>query len=93
MKTLESFDFGRSSDRGTYDWDVILNGNINVLEKGSDFTCKPQTLKMRARQVAKKKGLRVQTSNDKDGNIVIRAYKPEPGTETTPPRPRKQRSK
>ena len=90
MKTLESFDFGRSSDRGTYDWDTILNGKINVLEAGKDFTCKPATIKMRARAVAKKKGLRVQVTSDKDGNVVIRAYKPEPSTVTSAPRRRRK---
>ena len=78
MKTLESFDFGRSNvDRSTYDWDTILDGNINVLEKGKDFTSKPGTFKMRARQVAKKLGLKVNTASDKDGNIIIQAYKPD----------------
>ena len=77
MKTLESFDFGRSVDRSTYDWDTILNGNVNVLEAGKDFTSKPQTLKMRARQVAKKLGLKVNTASDKEGNVIIQAYKPD----------------
>lgn len=78
MKTLESFDFGRSNvDRSTYDWDTILDGNINVLEKGKDFTSKPGTFKMRARQVAKKLGLKVNTASDKEGNIIVQAYKPD----------------
>ena len=77
MKTLESFDFGRSVDRSTYDWDTILNGNVNVLEAGKDFTSKPGTLKMRARTVAKKLGLKVNTASDKEGNVIIQAYKPD----------------
>lgn len=75
MKTLESFEFARSAARSTYDWDTILNGNINVLEAGKDFTCKAGTLKMRARAVAKKNGLKVKLSSDKDGNVILKAYK------------------
>lgn len=77
MKTLESFDFGRSVDRSTYDWDSILNGEVNVLEAGKDFTCKAGTLKMRARAVAKKLGKKIRTGKDKDGNVVVQAYKPD----------------
>lgn len=93
MKTLESFDFGRSSDRSTYDWNAILNGSINVLTPGEDFTCKAATLKMRARAVAKKKGLKVQVTSTKEGDVVIRAYKPEAGTDTTAPKRRRKDSK
>jgi len=74
MKTLDSFDFGSSVGRSSYDWDTILNGDINVLEAGVDFDCKPGTVKQRARTVAAKMGLKVRASNDKDGNIVIQSY-------------------
>lgn len=73
MKTLENFDFGSQVGRSSYDWDSILNGEINVLVAGEDFDCKPQTVKQRARQVAEKMGLKVRTGT-KDGNIVIQAY-------------------
>ena len=76
MKTLESFDFGRQSSRGTYDWDTILDGEIHVLETGKDFSCKPVTIKTRARAVAKKMNLSVRTGTDKNGNVVIQSYEP-----------------
>lgn len=75
MKTLASFEFARSAARSTYDWDTILNGSINVLEVGKDFTCKAATVKMRARAVAKKAGMKVRLSSDKDGNVIIQAYR------------------
>jgi len=75
MKTLKNFDFG-GSNRGSYDWDAILNGKINQMEAGKDFTCKPATLVSRARAVAKKRGLKIKSAMDKKtGHVVIQSYK------------------
>lgn len=75
MKTLDSFDFGRTTSvaRSQYDWDTILDGKIHSLTPGSDFDCKPVTMKTRVRAVAKKMGLGVRVATTKEGDIVIQA--------------------
>ena len=76
MKTLDTFDFGRSVGRSSYDWDAILNGDINVLEAGTDFECKASTIKTRVRSVAKKMGLKVRVGTNKDGDVIVQGFKP-----------------
>jgi len=78
MKTLDSFDFGSQSSRGQYDWDSILDGDIHVFVEEKDYTCKTSTFISRARAVASKRGLSLKTAKDKDGNVVMQAYKKTP---------------
>jgi len=73
MKTLESFDFGRATS-SKYDWDAILNGEINVMEVGKDFEGKVAALRARVRAVAKKSGLSVKTALTKNGDLVVQSY-------------------
>lgn len=77
MKTLDEFDFGTQTRRSQYDWDEILNGEINVLEAGKDFECKPITIKSRARVVAKERGLACRVRETKNGDVVVQSYEPD----------------
>lgn len=68
-KKLESFDFG-SSTKTAHDWDQYLDGSVWQLVQGSDFTCKLSTIGSLARLNAKKRGVTVRVSIDKDNQTV-----------------------
>lgn len=55
-----------------YKWDEILNGNINVLEQGTDYDCKTAGFVMQIRNVAKKKGVRVKIKTGQ-GQVIVQA--------------------
>ena len=75
MKTLKNFEFDGAS-RSTYDWNMLLNGKIYEMESGVDFTCKSVAFVSLARSTAKKRGLKVQIANQKNGNVVIQMIGP-----------------
>lgn len=72
--TLAEFTFsgGVAQNKGTHDWDNLLDGQIWQLEAGKDFNCKVSTFASLARNQAKKKGLGLHT-NKVEGGIVIQA--------------------
>ena len=79
MKVLDKFDFPTfgSGSREQRDWELLLDGKIRELTKGTDYECKSQTLAMQARAAAKKRGLKVRASAKKDGDtVILQAYKP-----------------
>ncbi|GIW60099.1 MAG: hypothetical protein KatS3mg087_1165 [Patescibacteria group bacterium] len=86
MKKLEKFEFGRTVERSKYDWDKLLSGEVLLLEKGKDFTCTASAFVMRARMVAKKKGLVLRSKRLENGDIVIQAV---PRLETMKAKPTK----
>jgi hypothetical protein len=73
MKTLKAFDFPDRGDRGTYDWEKLLDGKIYQLEQGKDFQCKPATIITMARNQAKKAGKGLKAVKVENG-VVIQAY-------------------
>ena len=77
MRTLDSLP-KRSGRSATYDWDSILNGNVNVLAKGDDFDCEVKSFESQARRTAAERGLKVEIRtgpNDDlaDGELAIQA--------------------
>lgn len=77
MQVLKSFEFKSSGStiKAVYEWDTILDGNIRKLEEGKDFKCKPQTFRMMAGKVARKRKLGVRV-NKVDGGLVVQAFTP-----------------
>lgn len=73
-KRLASYAF-QSNRRSAYDWNVLLDRSIWVLYPGEDFTCTSKSLAAQASGAAFKRGLRVHTSIQDDGSVVIQAYK------------------
>lgn len=63
---------GGAQKKSKYDWDQILNGEINVLEQGTDYDCKSQALSMQIRNVAKRKGIKVRVAV-RQGKVVVQA--------------------
>lgn len=78
MKALKSFDFG-SSNRGSYDWDKILDGGIYELIQGQDYECTSSTMQTMSRNQAKarNKGVRISKNADETG-LVVQAYDASP---------------
>jgi hypothetical protein len=73
MKVLKSFEFTWSVRASEYDWDLLLDRAIRQLEAGTDFECKPQTMRMMLGKHARKQGKAVRI-NAVDGGLVVQAY-------------------
>lgn len=67
-----TFSGGVAQNKGTHDWDSLLDGQIWQLTAGTDYNCKTSTFASLARNQAKKKKLGLRT-NKVEGGIVIQA--------------------
>jgi hypothetical protein len=77
-KKLKTFDFQREQgSKYSYPWDKWLDGNIWELSQGEDFreSISPSNFRIMAYQAAKKRGLKIRTSVQKE-KVIIQAYKP-----------------
>jgi len=63
---------GGAKEYSTYDWDVILDGKTHKLMKGEDYSSKSITVVSRARTLAKRRGLKIQSKILDDG-VILRA--------------------
>lgn len=76
MRTLKTFDFGGDRDKGSYEWEKLLDGRIHQLEEGTDYSCKTDTMLSLVRGAARRRGMKVRTGKV-EGGLVIQAY-PDP---------------
>lgn len=58
--------------KNKYDWNEILNGEINMLEQGTDYDCSSTTFAVQVRAAAKRRGQKVQVKVSK-GQVVVQA--------------------
>jgi len=69
VKTIEWEKRGRHS---LYDWDVLLNGKQWAMVEDEDFNCRPGSFRNGARNMAKKRGLKIQTKIE-GGTVFLQA--------------------
>lgn len=62
--------------KNKYDWDQILNGDINQLEQGTDYDCSSKTFSMQIRSAAKRRGQKVQIRVTQ-GSVIVQAREDE----------------
>lgn len=72
MKVLKSFEFKSFGTASKHDWDAILDGKTRQLDKGTDYDCEDQTMRMMAYKAGRKLGLAVQVASV-EGGLVIQA--------------------
>lgn len=78
MKTRENFTFRRQVAERTHDWDKLLDGGTYQLDKGEDYDCKSETMRVMAYSQGGKRDLFVRCAIEKDkesGNecVVLQA--------------------
>ena len=72
MRTID--ELPKRQGRGPkYDWDTILNGDVNVLTQGEDFDCKPSSFESQARRVAAERELTLEVRTLSDTEIALEA--------------------
>jgi len=55
-----------------YDWRTIFNGNVNVLEQGTDYDCKSTNFGAQCRNIAKRKGIKINIKVE-SGRVIVQA--------------------
>lgn len=90
---LEDFDFRLNTQRGSHDWDRLLDGSIWRLVQGDDFNCTTESMRKMVYQRAWKKGGSAHTDMSEKGILVIQYYeKDEEKTEDDQPLARDEAS-
>lgn len=59
------------------DWDKLLKRLPTRFEFGRDFTCEPESMRVRIYQAAQRRDIKVTTELDEHNTIVVRAKKEE----------------
>jgi len=73
-KVINNFAFNSvRSRKSQYDWNKFFDGQIWLLEEGSDFECKRNSFMTLIRLAAKKMGKQVRIANRPEG-IVLQAW-------------------
>lgn len=73
-KPMRGFPREFDGKKSKYDWNVILDGKIHVLEQGTDYDAKSQSFGMQVRQAAKRKGVKVKVAVRKS-EVVVQAIR------------------
>ncbi len=73
MKKLKKFDFKTVESKSKYNWDEILNGDINQLTRRDDFTSIPGAFGAMCRYQAAMRYKRVHLSVD-ETSVTVQAY-------------------
>lgn len=66
-----------------YDWDSLLDGEVHQLRAGRDFTSKPESFRVYARQVATDRGVKI-TIKSMGDTLFLQATKPKPDLSALP---------
>ena len=79
-KITEEFDWDRGlHSKNIYNWDEILNGDTNKLERGIDFEIDVKCFVRQARHIARRRGLGFKNKKIDENTVVVRAFKYEKG--------------
>jgi hypothetical protein len=77
MKKLTEFPDIKRTSTSSYNYDVLFNGEIWQLSKGTDFEGKVQNVMMTIRKNAKSRGLAVVLAKKDDDTIIVQRVKAE----------------
>ncbi len=76
VKKLKRFEFDARGLKIRYHWDVWLDGDIRLIERKKDYYCSDVSFRNVVYTNAKKRGIRVRTTQA-DGGLVIQAILPD----------------
>jgi hypothetical protein len=64
----------RTTERTSYNWNELLDGNARLLEPGVDFKCSVPAFRSYAHQQASSREMRVIIRRQDDGTIYVQAF-------------------